>query len=58
MVEISFRTQQFKKKPSKKTSLKKLVRNQDYIPNTGFVHKKRWGFKKLIYLFYESKINL
>ncbi len=25
---------------------------------TGFVHKKRWGFKKLIYLFYESKINL
>jgi trimeric autotransporter adhesin len=36
-------------------------KNQTYslsYSQSGFVHKKRWGFKKLIYLFYESKINL
>jgi hypothetical protein len=36
----------------------KNISGDGYIIGAGFVHKKRWGFKKLIYLFYESKINL
>lgn len=38
--------------------IKSISKYENLYKSTGFVHKKRWGFKKLIYLFYESKINL
>jgi PKD repeat protein len=42
----------------KKSITKTIELKSNSYNKTGFVHKKRWGFKKLIYLFYESKINL